>query len=103
MNDLTLSSAFHPSKRTEDYRSEMSSNDDGAVSNGEEVTNNETSKNDPKSLDAEEKASDEKKTAGIQFLTGMKEDLAARIPLYFDDWKCPRNPMKGMFRTNVYF
>jgi hypothetical protein len=27
----------------------------------------------------------------IQFLTGMKEDLAARIPLYSDDWKRPKS------------
>eukprot|EP00526_Cylindrotheca_closterium_P007407 CAMPEP_0113654712 /NCGR_PEP_ID=MMETSP0017_2-20120614/29301_1 /TAXON_ID=2856 /ORGANISM="Cylindrotheca closterium" /LENGTH=690 /DNA_ID=CAMNT_0000567875 /DNA_START=66 /DNA_END=2138 /DNA_ORIENTATION=- /assembly_acc=CAM_ASM_000147 len=27
----------------------------------------------------------------IQLLTGMKEDLAARIPLYRDDWKRPKN------------
>lgn len=27
----------------------------------------------------------------IQLLTGMKEDLAARIPLYRDDWKRPKS------------
>ena len=27
----------------------------------------------------------------LQFLTGMKEDLALRLPLYMDDWAKPRN------------
>lgn len=31
------------------------------------------------------------KTPMIQFLTGMREDLKARIPLYADDWKRPKS------------
>ena len=73
----------------------MTSKGEGVISNGEEEAQDQASKNNPKSLDAGEKAGEEKKTPAIQFLTGMKDDLAARIPLYLDDWKCPRSPMKG--------
>mmetsp|Transcript_46056 Transcript_46056/g.111546 ORF Transcript_46056/g.111546 Transcript_46056/m.111546 type:complete len:613 (-) Transcript_46056:89-1927(-) len=81
----------------------MGTNEEGEVSNSDEATQNQTGKDDPKSLDAGEKASDEKKTPTIQFLTGMKADLAARIPLYFDDWKCPRSPMKVLNSTWFVF
>ncbi|KAL3939778.1 MAG: hypothetical protein SGBAC_005555 [Bacillariaceae sp.] len=73
------------------------------ISNGDDATQSQSIKNDPKSLDAGETASDEKKTPTIQFLTGMKNDLAARIPLYIDDWKCPRNPMKVLNSTWFVF
>ncbi|CAJ1932571.1 unnamed protein product [Cylindrotheca closterium] len=43
------------------------------------------------------------KTPTIQFLTGMKKDLAARVPLYWDDWKCPRSPIKVLNATWFVF
>lgn len=61
-----------------------------------------------KKLDSTEKEEDDgsdesTKTPTIQFLKGMKEDLAARIPLYADDWSRPRSIMKVINATWFVF
>lgn len=67
------------------------------------ANNNATTKEmDPNTKEQDEVASDGKK-ARIQFLTGMKEDLAARMPLYWDDWKCPRSPIHVLNATWFVF
>lgn len=38
----------------------------------------------------------------IQLLTGMKEDLAACMPLYRDDWKRPKNLYVLVLRERVF-
>jgi len=37
----------------------------------------------------------------FQFLTGMKEDLRARVPLYKDDWKRPRS-LTTVFNATIF-
>ena len=68
-----------------DKGTEPSSNDDS--NNKNEQISDDTSNRTPR----------------IQFLTGMKQDLAARVPLYWDDWKCPRSPMKVLNATWFVF
>lgn len=43
----------------------------------------------------------EEETGLFQFLTGMKEDLAARVPVYLDDWAAPKN-FFTVFNATVY-
>ncbi|KAL3930319.1 MAG: hypothetical protein SGBAC_011819 [Bacillariaceae sp.] len=58
---------------------------------------------DDSSTTNDDNSNTNKPGAKIQFLTGMKQDLKARIPLYWDDWKCPRSPIKVLNSTWFVF
>lgn len=68
----------------------MASNDTTTNNNDEEfgkTKGDETAFQGDSSTDA---ASDESEPL-IQFMTGIKQDLNARLPLYLDDWSRPRS------------
>jgi hypothetical protein len=63
----------------------------------------ETKKLDATEKEEEGEGDDSTKTPKFQFMKGMKEDLAARIPFYADDWKRPRSILKVVNATWFVF
>jgi hypothetical protein len=76
-----------------------------AIQEVEVGTTKETKKLDDPTEKEDEGTGDNSTTKAptFQFLTGMREDLAARIPFYLDDWKRPRSILKVVNATWFVF
>jgi hypothetical protein len=91
-----------PPVKTNPTMDSLDSADDAPVGDTKvsKISKSEPSMEESFSSSEEEEAT---KTPMIQFLTGMREDLSARMPLYGDDWKRPQSLMTVLNATFFAF